>query len=65
MSDGRPGKIASNSGRRSDWDAILCGGIVAIVVVLAAALPAAAAEPYPSHRITLIVPFRPAVRPTA
>lgn len=33
-------------------------GIVA-VLVLAAALPAAAAEPYPSQRITLIVPFPP------
>ena len=34
-------------------------GIVAVLVVLVAALPAAAAEPYPSQRITLIVPFPP------
>jgi tripartite-type tricarboxylate transporter receptor subunit TctC len=32
-------------------------GVAAVLVVLAAALAAAAAEPYPSQRITLIVPF--------
>ena len=32
-------------------------GVAAVPVVLAAALAAAAAEPYPSQRITLIVPF--------
>jgi tripartite-type tricarboxylate transporter receptor subunit TctC len=34
-------------------------GIVAVLVALAAASPAAVAEPYPSQRITLIVPFPP------
>jgi tripartite-type tricarboxylate transporter receptor subunit TctC len=33
--------------------------IAVILIVLAAALPAAAAEPYPSQRITLVVPFPP------
>jgi hypothetical protein len=32
---------------------------VAVLIVLVAALPAAAAETYPSQRITLIVPFPP------
>jgi tripartite-type tricarboxylate transporter receptor subunit TctC len=37
----------------------LMRGIATALVVLAAAFPAAAAEPYPSQRITLIVPFPP------
>src|ERR1700710_526480 len=34
-------------------------GIAAILLILAAGLPAWSAEPYPSQRITLIVPFPP------
>jgi tripartite-type tricarboxylate transporter receptor subunit TctC len=34
-------------------------GIAAVLLLLAASLPAASAEPYPSQRITLVVPFPP------
>jgi len=37
----------------------LTRGIAAILIILAAAFPAAAAEPYPSQRIMLVVPFPP------
>jgi tripartite-type tricarboxylate transporter receptor subunit TctC len=37
----------------------LTWGIVTFFIILAAALPAVSAEPYPSQRITLIVPFPP------
>src|SRR5260221_5770530 len=35
------------------------GGIAAVLVLLVASFPAASAEPYPSQRITLIVPCPP------
>ena len=34
-------------------------GITAVLLLLVASFPAASAEPYPSQRITLVVPFPP------